>query len=251
MHVISFSRRRIWLVILLMVTGVLGESLGQTEHEFPFQARLLDEKFDLPNTMMKGLGAFLDKALQESKATRNDFWQRDFTSPAAFNQSIASQRQELQEILGLIDKRSAPFLSYQESGVLKPYTFENEKYTISAVKWQVFDGVFGDFYAEGLLISPKAEIKASVVYVPDAGTAPEVVARMTGKDKPGFGRAAQMARNGVEVLVPVLLNRQDTFSGNPIQGKFTNQTHREYIYRQGFILGRHVIGYELQKYWQP
>ncbi|GAB2991226.1 hypothetical protein GCM10027284_04670 [Cyclobacterium sediminis] len=230
-----------------MMTGVFGESLGQTEHEFPFQARLLDEKFDLPNTMMKGVGEFLDQALQESKATRNNFWQRDFTSPATFNQSIASQRQELQEILGLIDKRSIPFMSYQESGALQPYTFENEKYTISAVKWQVFDGVFGDFYAEGLLISPKAEIKASVIYVPDAGTAPEVVAGMIGQGEPGFGRVAEMARNGVEVLVPVLLNRQDTFSGNPIQGKFTNQTHREYIYRQGFILGRHVIGNELQK----
>lgn len=145
MHVICFSRSRIWLVILLMMTGVPGKILGQTENEFPFQARLLDEKFDLPNTMMKGVGAFLDQALQESKATRNDFWQRDFTSPEAFNQSIASQRQELQEILGLIDKRSAPFMSYQESGALEPYTFENEKYTISAVKWRVFDGVFGDF----------------------------------------------------------------------------------------------------------
>ena len=247
MHVICFSRSRIWLVILLMMTGVYGESLGQTEHEFPFQARLLDEKFDLPNTMMKGVGEFLDQALQESKATRNDFWQRDFTSPAAFNQSIASQRQELQQILGLIDERSIPFMSYQESGVLEPYTFENEKYTISAVKWRVFDGVFGDFYAEGLLISPKGETKARVVYVPDAATSPEVVAGMTGEGEPGFGRAAHMARNGVEVLVPVLLNRKDTFSGSSIQGKFTNQTHREYIYRQGFILGRHVIGYELQK----
>ncbi|AKP49595.1 alpha/beta hydrolase family protein [Cyclobacterium amurskyense] len=247
MHVICFSRSRIWLVILLMMTGVFGESLGQTEHEFPFQARLLDEKFDLPNTMMKGVGDFLDQALQESKATRNDFWQRDFTSPAAFNQSIASQRQELQQILGLIDERSIPFMSYQESGVLEPYTFENEKYTISAVKWRVFDGVFGDFYAEGLLISPKGETKARVVYVPDAATSPEVVAGMTGEGEPGFGRAAHMARNDVEVLVPVLLNRKDTYSGSTIQGKFTNQTHREYIYRQGFILGRHVIGYELQK----
>ncbi|WP_339905141.1 prolyl oligopeptidase family serine peptidase [uncultured Cyclobacterium sp.] len=247
MHVVCFSKRRIWLVILLMMTGVFGESLGQTEHEFPFQARLLEEKFDLPNTMMKGVGGFLDRALQESKATRNDFWQRDFTSPATFNQSIALQRQELQDILGLIDKRSIPFMSYQESGALEPYTFENEKYTISAVKWQVFDGVFGDFYAEGLLISPKAEIKASVVYVPDAGTVPELVAGMTGEGEPGFGRAAAMAKNGVEVLVPVLLNRKDTFSGSSIQGKFTNQTHREYIYRQGFILGSHVIGYELQK----
>ncbi|HWH68369.1 MAG TPA: dienelactone hydrolase family protein, partial [Candidatus Sulfotelmatobacter sp.] len=50
-----------------------------------------------------------------------------------------------------------------------------------------------------------------------------------------------------EVLVPVLIDRQDTWSGNERINRFTNQPHREWIYRQAFELGRHIIGYEVQK----
>jgi hypothetical protein len=49
------------------------------------------------------------------------------------------------------------------------------------------------------------------------------------------------------VLVPALIDRQDEFSGNDLVGRFTNQPHREWIHRQAFQMGRHVIGYEVQK----
>jgi dipeptidyl aminopeptidase/acylaminoacyl peptidase len=45
----------------------------------------------------------------------------------------------------------------------------------------------------------------------------------------------------------MLVNRDDEFSGNPKLKKFTNQPHREWIYRQAYELGRHIIGYEVQK----
>ena len=48
------------------------------------------------------------------------------------------------------------------------------------------------------------------------------------------------------MLVPVLISRGNDFSGNPLV-KMTNQPHREWIYRQAFPLGQHVIGYEIQK----
>src|SRR5262249_54040390 len=47
-------------------------------------------------------------------------------------------------------------------------------------------------------------------------------------------------------LVPVLIDRRDTWSGNP-SIRFTNQPHREYIFRMAYEMGRHVIGYEVQK----
>ena len=46
--------------------------------------------------------------------------------------------------------------------------------------------------------------------------------------------------------MPVLINRQDTWSGNP-RVWMTNLPHREWIYRAGFDQGRHIIGYEVQK----
>ena len=67
---------------------------------------------------------------------------------------------------------------------------------------------------------------------------------------PGVEPAAQFARrlaeNGCQVLVPVLIDRADTWSG--IAGiKMTNQPHREWIYRMAYEVGRHIIGFEVQK----
>jgi dienelactone hydrolase len=59
--------------------------------------------------------------------------------------------------------------------------------------------------------------------------------------------AGRLAQNGCRVLVPTLIDRRDTWSGNPKLGVLTNQPHREFVYRQAFEMGRHVIGYEVQK----
>jgi dienelactone hydrolase len=59
--------------------------------------------------------------------------------------------------------------------------------------------------------------------------------------------ARRLAENGCEVLVPTLVDRQDTWSGNSATNRFTNQPHREWIYRQAFEVGRHIIGFEVQK----
>ncbi len=67
---------------------------------------------------------------------------------------------------------------------------------------------------------------------------------------PGISPAEQFARrlaeNGCEVIVPLVINRDDTFSGIPGIG-MTNMPHREWIYRMAFEVGRHIIGYEVQK----
>ena len=47
-------------------------------------------------------------------------------------------------------------------------------------------------------------------------------------------------------VIPVLIDRQDIWSGNP-RIAMTNCTHREWVYRPAFDLGRHIIGYEVQK----
>ena len=47
--------------------------------------------------------------------------------------------------------------------------------------------------------------------------------------------------------LPALIDRRDTWSGNPDLGRMTNQPHREFVYRMAYEMGRHVIGYEVQK----
>jgi dienelactone hydrolase len=59
--------------------------------------------------------------------------------------------------------------------------------------------------------------------------------------------ARRLAESGCEVIVPTLIDRSDEWSGNSRLKRFTNQPHREWIYRQSYELGRHIIGYEVQK----
>src|SRR5207248_8000647 len=113
---------------------------------------------------------------------------------------------------------------------------------IHAVRWPVLEGVEG----EGLLLRPAGKPVACVVALPDADQTPEMLVGLA----PGVPAAAQFARhlaeNGCLVIVPVLINRRDTYSGDP-KIWLTNLPHREWVYRPAFELGRHIIGYEVQK----
>jgi dienelactone hydrolase len=64
---------------------------------------------------------------------------------------------------------------------------------------------------------------------------------------PGPRLPLRLARLGCEVVVPVLIDRGSAFSGSEALNLHTDLTHREWLYRMTFTLGRHVIGYELQK----
>src|SRR5262249_30898196 len=62
---------------------------------------------------------------------------------------------------------------------------------------------------------------------------------------PGVGFASQvrmLAANRFRVIVPALIDR----TTQPRNGR-ARLTNREFIYRSAFELGRHLIGYEVQK----
>src|SRR2546429_6442006 len=54
-----------------------------------------------------------------------------------------------------------------------------------------------------------------------------------------------LAENGFELVVPTLVSREKLQTDDK-QLRSSDQTHREWIYRQAFHMGRHVIGYEVQ-----
>lgn len=62
---------------------------------------------DIAAQLVAGADRFLLEKLDESLAERAEYWDRDFTSPAAYNASIASNRARLAHILGVRDKRSS------------------------------------------------------------------------------------------------------------------------------------------------
>lgn len=115
---------------------------------------------------------------------------------------------------------------------------ENDQFSITRVAWPAFEGVTG----EGLLLEPLVQASAAVVLVPDADQSPEQLAGLIAEHGSGHLFARRLAASGVRVVIPTLINRNEVSPSSPL-----GQSNREWIYRQAFHLGRHVIGYELDK----
>ncbi|MSU27556.1 MAG: hypothetical protein EXS27_06525, partial [Pedosphaera sp.] len=200
----------------------------------------LTREGDFSAQMVAGIHQFLLRETENSVAARAQLWQRDRSSPEAYAKSVAPNREHLAQILGVVDKRT-PFKSLEHLASTRDSAIiaETPQFTVFAVRWPVLEGVTG----EGLLLEPKSPIRAQVIALPDADQTPEQLAGIA-PGKAAWARALAVA--GCRVVIPTLIDRRDEWSGNP-RIRFTNQPHREWIYRQAFMLGRTVIGYEVQK----
>jgi hypothetical protein len=194
--------------------------------------------------MVAGIDRFLTRETEQSVGERQKYWQRDFSSEAAYDKSVQPNRERLRRMIGATDARlPAPALEFVSSTTTPAKIAETKLFTVQVVRWPVFEGV----WAEGLWLEAKGKPAACVVAIPDADQTPEMLAGLAPGLAPERQFARRLAEHGCEVLVPVLIDRQDTWSGNARINRFTNQPHREWIYRQAFPLGRHIIGYEAQK----
>ena len=130
--------------------------------------------------------------------------------------SAIPDREKLKNIIGIRDKRT-------QNPKLYLSNIENieSEYSIRLFRVQVFEGVS----AEGFLIEPK-KFTETTIFISD----PESLATT---------KIPQiLAANGHRVFVPILIDRKTRHN------KITN---REFLYRSSFELGRHIIGYEVQK----
>ncbi len=204
----------------------------------------LTDEGDLAAKMVEGIGKYLDRETAASVEKRKQYWKPDYSSPEAFTKSVQPNRDRLKKMLGVVEER-VPFTDLEYVGGPKTPSLvaETDDYKVFAVRWPVLPGVDG----EGLLLEPKKKLVADVVAIPDADWTPEMAVGMA----PGVGEFHQfprwLAEHGCRVIVPVLIDRKDDWSGNPALGKMTNQPHREFLYRMGYEVGRHVIGCEVQK----
>lgn len=199
---------------------------------------------DIAAHMVEGMRRYLEQQTAACVEKRAAFWNRDYASPSAYESSIAPNRERFRHVIGLMDQRvpfAVPDLEVPLGG--PSVVASAEGYKVYSLRWPVLEGV----EAEGLLLEPKGLPVARVVALPEADWSPEMLAGLA----PGVPAEAQfgrrLAENGCVVLIPTLINRAITWSGNAAYGKFTNLPHREYIYRMTFEIGRHIIGYEVQK----
>lgn len=207
---------------------------------------LLTYEGDLAAQMVEDLDNYVSRAIETAVEIRESLWHRDYSSHAAYTESVEPNRQRFRKQIGCYDERlPIDAISYLGTTKTSAHIAKGENYTVSRVQWQVFDEVDG----EGLLLEPNdgTPVVAQIIALPDADWMPEMIAGVTDELPSDAQFARHLASAGCRVVIPLLINREDTYSGNPKIGAFTNQPHREFIYRMAYQLGRHIIGYEVQK----
>lgn len=199
---------------------------------------------DLAERLVAQADRFLDRQIAQAAAERQRRWQESLASPEALQRWCETCRQALTAALGLVDPREtfdAPQLlaTTQHSARVG----RGEHYDVYAVRWPAVRGVHG----EGLLLLPHGPRRADIVALPDADQTPEQLCGLAPGIAPQSQFARHLAASGCRVLVPALISRSLARRGPPGQPGRVNLTHRELVYRPGFELGRHLLGYELQK----
>jgi len=237
-----------------LTENLWGQSV-EGAHPAPVESVLpgtsaLSAEGDMAAQMVEGIHRFLLHRTEEAARERPSLWNRDYASPAAYERSISPSRERFRRIIGAVDERVPPQAPDLIGTLSEPALIaKTSAYNIFTVRWSVLAPVtadFGSLEAEGLLLQPSAEPVARVVAIPDADWTPEMVAGVVPGIPPAAQFAKRLAENNCEVIVPLIINREDAFSGIP-GIRMTNQPHREWIYRMAYEVGRHIIGFEVQK----
>jgi dienelactone hydrolase len=238
MNVLQHASAAIVVFVSLATPLLAAEPLPGTQP--------LEMQGDLADQMVAGIDRFLLRKLKESIGKRGRHWQRDVSSPEKYNASVMPNRARLVKILGAQDQReqAEPRHTFTTASEHLMLAANCEEFAVARVHWPSVRGI----EAAGLLLNPMrldGEYVANVVVIPDADQTPEQLAGIAPGLKPDQQIARRLAECGCRVLVPALINRSDELSA--IGERKTNQPHREFLYRPAFEMGRHIIGYELQK----
>ncbi|HEX8039820.1 MAG TPA: hypothetical protein VF490_11755, partial [Chryseosolibacter sp.] len=250
----------VWLLVVMGTVEAFQSKPAQQTARLPYEqlpdvmpgTKPLSPEEDRSIKILDGAHQFIESLISAAPAGRSRLWQRDLGSRTAYERSVDPNRRRFMKILGVEDKRE-PLESYKQ--VLREQNppvvleriavngdpeviAETSAYRVYQVRWPVLNRVNG----EGLLFEPKTKALANVVAIPDAAQTPEQLGGLQAGIAPESQFARRLAESGYRVLVPVLVSRELLFPGTPQQ-----QTHREWIYRQAFHMGRHIIGYEVQK----
>lgn len=194
----------------MRLLGLILLSVAAWAETYPGTSPLTREG-DLALQMVQGIDAYLMRELQK-------------TTPKP------GSRERFRQIIGLKDARvsftSPALITTVEQPSLLLRTPAGQE--VHLVSWPALPGMD----AEGVFVKPAQAPRRCLILLPDAGQEPEDLVSRVPPD--------------TLALIPVLINRESTWSGNP-RIRMTTQPHREFIYRMAYQAGRHIIGYEVQK----
>jgi dienelactone hydrolase len=238
------------LLVIIGLTRTLAQDAAPLPQTFPLTAT-----GDLAAQMVAGIDRWLLRETERVATNRMKLWAEGMAGPS-WEIFQGRRRQQLREMIGDVDRPPGGGLEFigdaargTERGAEIYRSSGTNAFVVWRVRWPVLEGVFG----EGILLEPldangKPKLSAPpfAIAIPDADQPPELLAGLRAGIPPTSQFARHLAESGWRVLVPTLISRDDSFSGNERLKKFTNQPHREWIYRQAYEMGRHILGYEVR-----
>jgi len=223
------------IVLLVRQSAAQGFLPGTT----PLDTTTGDER---SRVMVAGIDRFAMQLIGEAAKDRHARWKANLSDAAKRDGFITAMRGKLRSCIGLVDEIVPnPGLQKLSADPGDKPLAETAEWAAWYVRWPVFDGVDGT----GVLLKPKGKVRACVICVPDADETPQ--SALFGKHSltEAAHHGAELASLGCEVVVPMLISHDSAASGSARFKVRINAPHREWIYRQSYILGRNITGYEV------
>ncbi len=172
------------------------------------------------------------KAISKARRERDELWKPDFSSAEAYRRSTQPHRDRLREMLGLVD---LPSHGSAQTAVLSGGDVHIESVTIP---------LDGEFAARGLVFSRGGRGKAIVVAIPDAQQTPEEFEGISEGSSATW--LATLLNRDVVVCIPQMIERtEDHTIAQLAVGQ--RMSRRRLLHRLGFIVGRTLVGMEVQQ----
>lgn len=243
-------RRMAGMMTVVVGTAALLQAGAIAEDTVvPVGTELLTLSDDPASVLVNGVDRFLLKQIEQTRERRVQRWNQPQPESGDRTQFQAALRSKLLEMLGMRSPRLS-FATLETVGsVRRPaLVASGEDVDVHRVRWPVLsDPAPGradlvSVTGEGLLLTPRQPYQATVIAVPDADQTPEQLCGLIDGVPAEQQFARRLAAAGFRVIVPALVSRHSEAR----QGR-AMMTDREFIYRGSFVLGQHIIGYELQK----
>jgi hypothetical protein len=172
------------------------------------------------------------KQIAATPAKRERLWQPNFSSVAVYRASVQEHRDHLRKMLGLIHPRPGN----PDIKVLH----ESENLRIEDVTLPIE----AELQVRALLFLPRSSAATpAVIALPSEDTTREDFTGIAEGMTPAPWLTTLLERN-VAVTVPVMAERRDD---HPICRQAGNKDRRRVLWRAGFIVGRTLVGLEVQQ----
>lgn len=228
-------------VVMASVHAVAQESVAPTADVLPGTDRL-ELVEPLHAVMVEGIGKFAERELDAARKNRSAPW---LTAPDP-EAAKAAARERLREAVGARDLLATVFrngfIHVQSNPDLPAPAASEQGVTRFLSRWDVSEGLTGEgwiFNAIPSFFDAQREQQKNPPIILLLAT-PEQI------QHENWRLPKLISSTGATVISPVLVGTKTDLSGHP-DIRQTNLTHREYLYRLGFNLGRHPVGYDIER----